>query len=99
MKREQIQDNTVAFSNGPLPYAFHLQGAKSFLLSGSRPLLNTPILHSVYKKLVSYSLCAVMESEGCFPRHHLYAHRKGLGTCDAMLDIVYAGQATLDRGR
>ena len=39
-----------------------------------------------------------MESEGVFPRHQC-AYRKGLGTCDALLDIVYAGQATLDNGR
>ena len=33
-----------------------------------------------------------------FPDHK-YAFRKGLGTCDAMLDIVCVGQAALDRGR
>ena len=39
-----------------------------------------------------------MESEGVFPRHQ-YAYRKGLETYDAPLDIVYAEQVTLDRGR
>ena len=37
-----------------------------------------------------------MEEEGVFPRHQ-YAYRKGLGTYDAMLDIVCVGQAALDR--
>ena len=30
---------------------------------------------------------------------HQYAYRKGLGTCDALLDIVFEGQVALDRGR
>ena len=39
-----------------------------------------------------------METEGVFTRHQ-YAYRKGLGTCDALLDIVCMGQAALDCGR
>ena len=39
-----------------------------------------------------------MQTECVFPRHQ-YAYRKGLGTCDAMLDIVCSAQAALDRGR
>ena len=30
---------------------------------------------------------------------HQYSYRKSLGTCDALLDIVCAGQMELDRGR
>ena len=29
---------------------------------------------------------------------HQYSYKKGLGTCDALLDIVCAGQLELDRG-
>ena len=39
-----------------------------------------------------------METEGVFPRHQ-FAYRKGLGTCDASVDIVCARQAALDRER
>ena len=39
-----------------------------------------------------------METEGVFHRHQ-YAYRKGLETCDALLDIVCAGQAALGHGR
>ena len=30
---------------------------------------------------------------------HQFAYRKGLGTCDALLDVVLAGQKELDCGR
>ena len=74
------------------------KGAMSFLLSGFRPISITPVLSKVYERLVSSRLCAFMETEGVFPMHQ-YAYRKGLGTCDALLDIVCAGQAALDSGR
>ena len=63
------------------------KGDMSFLLSGFRPISITPVLPKVYKRLVSSRLCAFMETDGVFPKHQ-YAYRKGLGTCDALLDIV-----------
>ena len=39
-----------------------------------------------------------MERSGLFPSHK-YAYRKGVGTCDALLDIVCAGKRELDGGR
>ena len=39
-----------------------------------------------------------MKSEGVFPRHQ-YVYRKGLGTCDSILDIVYLGKAASDQER
>ena len=39
-----------------------------------------------------------MERSGLFPIHQ-YAYRKGIGTCDALLDIVCSGQRELDGGR
>ena len=39
-------------------------------------------------------LCALIESEGVFSRHK-YDNSEELGTCDALLDIVYAGQVVM----
>ena len=74
------------------------KGTMSFLLSGFRPISITPVLSKVYERLISSRLCAVMQTEGVFPRNQ-YAYRKVLGTCDALLFIVCAGQAAFDRGR
>ena len=52
----------------------------------------------VYERCVSYRLSVFMESEGDFPMHQ-YTYRKGLETCETLLDIVFAEQATLNRGR
>ena len=57
-----------------------------------------PFLSKVYERMVSSRLSAFMETEGVSPRLQ-YAFRKGLGNCDALLCIVYAGQAALDHGR
>ena len=75
-----------------------LKGAMSCFLSGFRPISIKPFLSKVYERLVSSRLCAFMETEGVFPRHH-YAYRMGMGTYDALLDIVCAGKGALDRGR
>ena len=59
----------------------------SFVLTGFRPISIMPVLSKVYERLVSSRMCAFMETERVFPRHQ-YAYRKGLGTFDALLDIV-----------
>ena len=74
------------------------KGAMFLLLPGFRPISITPVLSKVYECLVSSRLCVFMETEGVFPRHQ-NAYLKGLGTCDALLEIVCAGQAALDSGR
>ena len=56
----------------------------------------TPVLSKVYERSVSSRLYAFMETEGVFPRHQ-YAYRKGLRTCDSLLDMDRAGQVALDR--
>ena len=45
--------------------------------------------------MVSSRQCASMEIEDVFPTHQ-YAYHKRLGTCDALLDIVWAGHAASD---
>ena len=60
------------------------------LLSGFRTISFTPVLPKVYERLVSSRMSVFMETEGVY--------RNGLGTCNALLGIVCAGQATLDHG-
>ena len=69
----------------------------SFLLSGLRNISIMPVLSDVHERLVSSRLCAFMERDGVVLRHR-HAHRKGMGASFALLDIVYAVQAALDRG-
>ena len=70
----------------------------SSLVSGYQPISLTPILSKIYERLISTRLCCFMERSGLFPSHQ-YAYRKGVGTCDALLDIVCACQRELDSGR
>ena len=67
----------------------------SFLLSDLKPISIT--LSNDYERLVSSRFCAFMESEGVFLRHQC-AYRKGLGTCDALLDMYCAVKAAMNRG-
>ena len=66
------------------------------LLSGSRPISIAPVLSKVFERLISVRLGRFMERSGVFPEHQCF-YCKGLGTCDALLDIVCAGQAALYR--
>ena len=58
-------------------------------------------LHQFCRRfLKAWSLCVLvvyLERSGVLPSHQ-YSYRKRLGTCDALLDIVCAGQLELDRG-
>ena len=74
------------------------KGAMPILLSGVRPISSTIVLSKVYERLVSSRLCAFTETEGVFPRYQ-FAYRKRLETCDALLDIAFAGQPALERER
>ena len=68
-----------------------------FLLSSFRSISDTPVLSKVYEWVVSSRLCAFMKTD-VFPMHQ-HDYRKGLGTCDVMLNMVCAVQAALDRSR
>ena len=70
----------------------------SILLSRFSPISIIPVQFNFSERLVSSRLCAFMKTKRVFSRHQ-YVYCKGLETCDAMLDIVCAGQAALDRGR
>ena len=51
----------------------------------------------VFERLIALRFGRFLERSGVLPSHQ-YSYRKRLGTCDALLDIVCAGQLELDRG-
>ena len=57
----------------------------------------TPVLSKVFERLIALRFGRFLESSGVLPSHQ-YSYRKRLGTCDALFDIVCAGQLELDRG-
>ena len=50
-----------------------------------------------YERLISLRFGRFLERSRVLPSHQ-YSYRKKLGTCDALLDIICAGQIELDRG-
>ena len=73
------------------------KGPVSSLPAGFRPISITPVLSKVFERLLASRLGVFMEKSDIFSKHQ-YAYRKGLGTCDALLDVVGSGQVALDRG-
>ena len=69
----------------------------SALVCNYRPILITPVLSKVFERLIALRFGRFLERSGVLSSHQ-YSYRKGLGTCDALLDIVCAGQLELDRG-
>ena len=67
------------------------------LISNYRPISITPVLSKVFERLIALRFCRFLERSGVLPSYQ-YSYRKRLGTCDALLDIVCAGQLELDRG-
>ena len=67
----------------------------SSLLSSYRPISITPVLSEIYERLISSRLSSYMNKTGLFPTHQ-YSYRKDLGTCDALLDVIWAGQRALE---
>ena len=67
------------------------KGPLSALVCNYRPISITPVL------LIASRFGCFLERSGVLPSHQ-YSYRKRLGTCDALLDIVCAGQFELDRG-
>ena len=62
-----------------------------------RPISITPVLSKVFERLIALHFGRFLERSVVLSSHQ-YSYRKGLGTCDALLDIVCASQLELDRG-
>ena len=73
------------------------KGPLSTLVCNYRPISITPVLSKVFERLIALRFGRFLERSGVLPSHQ-YSYRKRLGTCDALLDIVCAGQLELDRG-
>ena len=73
------------------------KGPLSALVCNYRLISITPVLSKVFERLIALRFGRFLERSGVLPSHQ-YSYRKRLGTCDALLDIVCAGQLELDRG-
>ena len=73
------------------------KGAASPVVSNYRPISITPVLSKVFERLVASRLSTFLERSGMLPAC-LFAYRKGLGTCDALLAISHLLQNTLEHG-
>ena len=73
------------------------KGPLSALVCIYRPISITPVLLKVFERLITLRFGRFLERSGVLSSHQ-YSYRKGLGTCEALLDIVCAGQLELDRG-
>ena len=73
------------------------KGHLSALVCNYRPISITPVLSKVSEMLISLRFGRFLERSGVLSSHQ-YLYRKSLGTCDALLDIICAGQMELDRG-
>ena len=56
-----------------------------------RPISIKPVLFKVFERLIFLRFGRFLESSRVLPSHQ-YSYRKNLDTCDALLDIVIAGQ-------
>ena len=73
------------------------KGPLSALVCNYRPISIIPVLSKVFERLIALRFGRFLERSGVLHSHQ-YSYRKRLGTCDALLDIVCAGQLELDRG-
>ena len=71
------------------------KGPLSALVCIYRPISITPVLSKVFERLIALRFGSFLERSGVLSSHQ-YSYRKGLGTCDALLYIVCAGQLELD---
>ena len=60
-----------------------------------RPISITPVISKIFEKLLSKRLVTFFENNSVFPKRQ-YAYRRGLGTCDALLDLVTSAQVSLE---
>ena len=65
------------------------------LVCNYRPISITPVLSKVFERLISLRFGCFLERSGVLSSQQ-YSY--SLGTCNALLDIVCAGQMELDRG-
>ena len=73
------------------------KGPLSELVCIYRPISITPVLSKIFERLITLRFGRFLERSGVLPTHQ-YSYRKRLSTCDALLDIVCAGQLELDSG-
>ena len=73
------------------------KGPLSGLVCNYRSISIIPVLSKVFERLMALRFGRFLERSGVLSSHQ-YSYRKGLGTCDALLDIVCVGQLELDRG-
>ena len=73
------------------------KGPLSVLVCNYWPISITPVLSKAFERLISLRFCRFVERSGVLSSQQ-YSYRKSLGTCDALLDIVCAGQMELDKG-
>ena len=66
-------------------------GPLSALVCNYRPISITVVLSKVFERLISLRFGRFLERSGVLSSHQ-YSYRKSLSTCDALLDIVCAGQ-------
>ena len=79
--------NVVPIPKGPI----------SPLASNYRPISITAVLGKVFERLLSRRLNSYLLDNELLPNRQ-YAYRKGLSTCDALLDISHLLQDALDKG-
>ena len=71
------------------------KGPPSSSTSNYRPISLTPILSKVFERLVSVRLGHFMEGRSVLPTT-LFAYRKDLGTCNALLCVAHTVQNALE---
>ena len=73
------------------------KGPLSALVYNYRPISITPVLSKVFECLISLRFGHILDRSEVLSSLQ-YSSRKSLGTCDSLLDIVYAGQMELHMG-
>ena len=74
------------------------KGPSSSSVANYRPISIIPVLSKVFERLVAIRLGRFMEHCGVLPTTQ-FAHRKGLGTCDALLCVSHTLQSALESGQ
>ena len=71
------------------------KGPPSYSVANYRPISITSVLSTVFERLVSVRLGRFMECNRVLPTSQ-FAHRKSLGTCDALLCLSHTLQSALE---
>ena len=82
------QANVTPFPKGPPPSS----------VANYRPISMTSVLSKVFERMVSVRLERFMERNGVLPTN-LFADKKSLGTCDALLCVSHTRQGVLESGQ